>query len=53
MKQRIIELIKNCDDGAKLELILYFIEKFLATKDNSKEGRILLKQSQLLKEVKD
>lgn len=27
MKQKIIKLIEECNDGVKLDLILYFIEK--------------------------
>lgn len=29
MKQKIIKMIKECEDERKLELILYFIKKFL------------------------
>lgn len=32
MKKKIIELVENCNDLRKLELILHFIDKF--TEDN-------------------
>lgn len=28
MKKEVINLIKNCNDPRKLELILYFVKKF-------------------------
>ncbi|BDR82588.1 hypothetical protein K234311028_p20710 (plasmid) [Clostridium tetani] len=32
MKEEIIRLVKECNDGAKLDLILYFIYKLLKNK---------------------
>nr|KEI06186.1 hypothetical protein Z957_p0162 [Clostridium sp. K25]KEI08032.1 hypothetical protein Z958_p0110 [Clostridium novyi B str. NCTC 9691] len=29
MKEKILKLIEECNDGVKLDLILYFIEKIL------------------------
>lgn len=29
LKNKIIEMVQNCNDGRKLDLILFFIEKIL------------------------